>query len=193
MGKYIGYIRLYGIGGFLCLFIQKIRKVLFRRYTTTYYALFKKLTAEIDPAHLPAYRTLTWEDFQAAAAQHPADFDEQTMQRIEQHLQRPEFFYYGVYEENRLLCYAALSLQYNTFLGERNVEKFAYLFDDYTLPPYRGAGWHRKMVAIREYEAKKQGKNVVFAYVGTYNRASLKGFQRAGFFVRYKLTFQKKS
>lgn len=40
----------------------------------------------------------------------------------------------------------------------------AYLFDDYTNPYHRGEGLHRKIIAIREYEARKQGKSVTFAY-----------------------------
>lgn len=66
----------------------------------------------------------------------------------------------------------------------------AYLFDDYTNPYHRGEGLHRKIIAIREYEARKQGKSVTFAYVQSSNRASAKGFKRCGYVARIKLIYK---
>ena len=56
-----------------------------------------------------------------------------------------------------------------------------YLWDDYTHPHDRGKGWHGALIRIREQVLREAGKRRAVSIVAHFNRASCRGFQRAGY------------
>lgn len=197
MNKLTDFIKRYGIAGCLHKVIYRIGKSLGITYIQ-YFAYFKTLPETIDAHSLPPYRRMTLDDFKKQAESDKEEqpkpnsewFNNRKLKQIEGFINKPGFAYYGIYEGEELICYGAVSMDYDNFIYQQTNPKAAYLFDDYTQTRYRGRGLHQKIVGIREYEAWKQGKSVTFAYVQSDNRASAKGFERCGYVARIKLIYR---
>lgn len=59
----------------------------------------------------------------------------------------------------------------------------AYVHTCYTLPSYRGRGFHSLALQCVRQWLRQQGFRTAFAVVAAWNLPSLRGFQRAGFEV----------
>ena len=57
----------------------------------------------------------------------------------------------------------------------------SYLFDDYTLPQYRGLGFHYKAILKRLIISKRAGYKKSLALINEFNIASQTSFEKIGF------------
>ena len=130
-----------------------------------YLAYFKELPETIDTDTLVQYHKMTMDDFRKQMKFDGKWFNNRKLKQIERFIDQPGYSYYGIYDGDNLICYGAISTNHDNFINRKMDPNTAYLFDDYTNPYHRGEGLHRKIIAIREYEARKQGKSVTFAYV----------------------------
>lgn len=190
MNKLLDILKQYGIAGFLYKVILRIGKSVGITYFK-HLGYFKSLPPTIDGHSLPLYHKMTMNDFRKQAEFDPQWFNNYKLKQIERFINEPGFTYYGIYEGEKLTCYGGLSVDYDNFINRKIDEQAAYLFDDYTNPLYRGKGLHKKIIDIREYEAKCLNKSITFAYVSSVNRASAKGFKRCGYVPRLKLIYKR--
>lgn len=89
---------------------------------------------------------------------------------------------FGIIQNDRLICYAWLSLQFwGGDITRKLQSQDAYFWDDYVHPSYRGQKLHTVLINTRLHYLQKLGKERVFTVVSIYNQASYKGFNRLGF------------
>lgn len=189
MNKLTDIIKRNGIQGCLQKVIFRTGKCLGFTYIQ-YFAYFKNLPERMDADLLPSYQKMTMNDFRKQTEFDEAWFNSKKLKQIEGFIDEPGFSYYGIYDNDKLMCYGAISMDYDNFINRKMDPNAAYLFDDYTNPRYRGKGLHQQIVELREYEAWKQNKSIAFAYVSSSNYASAKGFKRCGYIVKIKLIYK---
>lgn len=110
----------------------------------------------MDATSLPQYHKMSMDDFKKQAEHDGKWFTNRKLNQIEKYINEPGYSYYGIYDGDRLMCYGGISTEHDNFINKEINPKAAYLFDDYTNPDYRGKGLHRKMIGIREYEARNK-------------------------------------
>ncbi len=94
----------------------------------------------------------------------------------------------GIIKDNKIISYGFINPNISSICGEQTKEKTCYLFDDYTHPKYRGKGLHLQSLNDRlKYSADLAFKEAYIS-VDAFNRASLKGVKRAGFYKYNRLT-----
>lgn len=130
---------------------------------------------------LPEYRELTMEDFQAHREEDPEWFTPLKMKKLKRYFIVPGNRAFGCFDEDELIAYGWISEQYLGYSNRPLQACDGYLWDDYTHPDYRGRGWHLKLIKIREKELMRRGKVRALSVVANYNRASRRGYQRAGY------------
>lgn len=190
MNKPIDILKRYGITGCLYKVLLRIGESAGITYIK-YLAYFKSLPPTIDASSLPPYQKMTMNDFRKQAKLDPQWFNNYKLNQIGKLINEPGYAYYGIYEGEKLICYGGISVDYDNLINRKIDEQAAYLFDDYTNPLYRGKGLHKKIIDIREYEAKRQNKSIVFVYILSFNQASAKGFKRCGYMPRLKLEYKR--
>lgn len=130
---------------------------------------------------LPAYREMTYADFVAHRADDPAWFTDAYLAKMERRFKVPATRAFGCFESGQLVAYGFTSERYLGY-SHRGLEAGdGYLWDGYTLPQHRGKGWHGALIRIREQVLREAGKTRAVGIVAQYNRASYRGFQRAGY------------
>lgn len=130
---------------------------------------------------LPEYRELFLEDFERHRADDPAWFTDEKMEKIARWLTPSDTRAFGCVVEGRLVAYGWTSEEYLGYSKRKLREGDGYLWHGYTHPDFRGQGWHGRLIRIREYELRKAGKQRALTLVADFNRASRRGFQRAGY------------
>lgn len=130
---------------------------------------------------LPPYRILSLADFEQHQGDDPQWFTPTKMAKLARYYRIAGNRAFGCFEGDKLVAYGWISEQ---FLGysRRHLEAGdGYLWDDYTHPDFRGRGWHGHLIRIREAELYKAGKQRALSVVAHFNRASRRGFLRAGY------------
>lgn len=189
MNKLTDIVKRYGIKGCLYKMILRFGRLSGVTYIK-YLAYFKSLPPAMDNNSLPQYQRMTMDNFRKQAKLDPQWLNNRKLNQIESFINEPGYSYYGIYEEDKLICYGGISMDYDNFIHRKTDSGAAYLFDDYTNPLYRGKGLHKKIIEIREYETWRQEKSITFAYVLSSNPASAKGFKRCRYVPRLKLIYK---
>lgn len=192
MNNIADIIKRYGIIGCIKKTILKVLGLFGISYIK-YFGYFKTLTETMDVTSLPQYHKMSMEDFKRQAAYDGKWFTNRKLNQIEKYINEPGYSYYGMYDGDRLMCYGGISTEHDNFINKEINPKAAYLFDDYTYPDYRGKGLHRKMIGIREYEARNKKKSITYAYVLSTNRASAKNYKRGGYVAQIELVYKRTS
>lgn len=111
-------------------------------------------------------------------------FTERKLKHIEKLLESPfENECFGIIQGSQLVCSGWLSLHYLED-GEDKLllpNGVGYLWDTYTNPLFRGAGFHGKLIKYRLYQLSMKGYSCAYSVVAVYNRASYRGFVKNGF------------
>ena len=132
----------------------------------------------------PLIQRINWEDFKQCSYNDTSRFNETLMRqlkkRYEEENKRGELCY-GVISHETIVAYAWISLYYYPRSMDALPVKSAFIYDDYTHPDFRGKGYHKQLIEYRLYALQKMGYNTAYASVDLFNKASLKGFLKAGF------------
>lgn len=192
MNKLTDIVKRYGLLGCLRKTIYKILGLFGISYTK-YFGYFKTLPETKGVTTLPQYHKMSMDDFKLQAKYDGKWFTARKLNQIEKFINEPGYSYYGIYDGDKLICYCGISLEYDNFINRETNPQAAYLFDDYTNPNYRGMGMQRKMIELREHEAKACNKSATYAYVQSTNRASEKNYKRCGYVAQIELIYKRTS
>lgn len=137
---------------------------------------------------LPPFRELSYADFEAHRDEDLIWFSPAKMAKLARYYRVPGSRAFGCFVEGRLAAYGWISEQYMGCSKIGLEEGDGYLWDDYTHPDFRGQGWHLHLIKIREAELLRAGKRRALSVVANFNRASRRGYQRAGYtlYERYR-------
>ena len=170
--------RRYGAWGFLQNLWRKGWSVLGLRIERMH--LWAHDLTESSQEPISPYRELSYADFEAHRDEDLTWFTPTKMAKLARYYRVPGSRVYGCFVEGRLAAYGWISEQYLGCSKRRLEEGDGYLWDDYTHPDFRGRGWHLQLIKIREAELLRVGKRRALSVVANFNRASRRGYQRAG-------------
>lgn len=141
-------------------------------------------------------RPLTMDDFL-----HHTDmqFSESKLNIFRTRFAKEGFFAYGIFHENKLVAYAWNSLfEVEVPLPPLSNDSLklspeeGYLFDAYSMPEFRGNGFHPYFSWLRFTELKKMGRKYAVTIIDEDNRSARHNQAKTGFRVVKRLVLEER-
>lgn len=180
-------LKRYGLKGVLLRLVWKSFSI-FKIDCSQCYLLGKSLNEPQSSSQSNAtFSTLEFVDFKKQRLLNPTWFTDEKISSIKKALEIEGSFAYGLLNNDLLISYGFLSLNYWGLDENLELEKGdCYLWDAYTHPSARGRKLHKMLTMHLEKEAFSKGKKRALSIVDSYNKASRNTYKRQGFSVVQK-------
>lgn len=159
-------VELFGFEGFQTLKLMSID------LKQTEILLFEDALAKPD--------VLKLKDFEKCNKKDPIKFSETYLSLVKQRFSDPSYLCIGFTDNNSLISFGWICIGKYPLTNRILKDRAAFLFDDYTLPSYRGRGLHSLIIGSRLNWLKDKGYDIAYSSVALYNKASYKGFFKSG-------------
>ena len=190
LSKISNNLKQYGLGGFIWRTFKKVFRLIGISYDSYYYLIneidYQALQKKWKENSVDDVRQLTLEDYKQGDVTY---FTEEKMSLLSERLLRGDYVGYGVFEKERLVYSAMISLKELCFptpeIGGDLDEGEFLISDVYCDPDQRGKGFHNRMTVYVLMKGYEMGFKRSVTTVLKENKPSLKPFLNSGYRVLF--------